>query len=340
MTIKEIHDSIHEIHDKSADARTKVKGRRAAIAKLATVVERTRKKRIVPEGCLGWLSTTQSDAINSSDKYRVQFRGVEIGHLVPAASSSKNPSAIFHPKAEVLKKLNWPESEKSAGPWSWDEHAALITKFMQQCEAYTGFKKKNEREIQWQLAHVLTNDKTHVALEWMAALAWNGLFHEVGVSVNKDGVFGKKPGNIDLLVRRGRGFGSGYLVFEVKKPRNTDVQAALKQALRYATALDIEANTPDDEVNRANYRLVFGATGTKILNIGAVLVMEDSDKVRKVAPELLQQACRERGASKIDRLGLLLYTYDEKHDKATSWDWLPGWDATKPMNPKRSPTGE
>jgi hypothetical protein len=115
-------------------------------------------------------------------------------------------------------------------------------------------------------------------------------------------------------------------VFELKKPGVTKVEEALQQALRYATALDIEANEGKQE-NRENYHTIFGSKGKGRLEIGAVVVLEDKGKIRRDAPAILQQYWAEHGDSKIDRIGMLLYKFDQ--NKVKSWEWLPGWDARK-----------
>ena len=54
--------------------------------------------------------------------------------------------------------------------------------------------------------------------------------------------------------------------------------------------------------------------------------MEDSYDVQSCAPAILEKTWKERGESKLDRIGMLLYKFDKSTGKAGSWEWLPGWD--------------
>ena len=159
------------------------------------------------------------------------------------------------------------------------------------------------------------------SLEHLRAVEWHKCFTEVGVSVTSEGTVG--TGNIDLVVRRGKGANRGFLVFEVKGPGTKNVEATLKQALRYATALAIEANG-GSERECDDYHAVFGSKGKKPLQIDAVIVMEDIPEVCRRAEKLVPQYLADRGDSAINRIGVLLYKFDGK--AVSAWRWLPGRD--------------
>lgn len=266
----------------------------------------------------------QSDGYNKSiGSARVQLLGIEAGELLLDHSTEK-PSFLFYPNKKIRSK----HPELPDSPWKWSKdgrHGQAIREFLKLCESHPKAKPDNEREIQWQLAHAFKKDKSG-ALRGFQTVKWHGLFTEIGVSVTESGKLG--TGNIDLVVRRGKGGQRGFLVFELKKPGDTKIEAALIQALQYATALHIEVNN-GGLGNQENYRKVFGAGGTKKLKISAVIVMEDDTdgRIRRDAPDIMKRYSDNRGDSPIDRLGVLLYTFK---GKVTSWQWLKGWDARTP----------
>lgn len=141
--------------------------------------------------------------------------------------------------------------------------------------------------------------------------------------MTKDGKTG--TGNIDLVVRRGKGADRGFLVFEVKGPEEKNVEEALKQALRYATALSIESNGGTKR-NREDYHAVFESKGKETLQIDAAIVMADIPEVRCRAADLVSQYLADRGESAIERIGVLLYDFDAKAGAVRAWKWLEGRD--------------
>jgi hypothetical protein len=334
MNLQEIQDSIQKLLSTEAGL-AKVAGRRKIIAKLAVSLNKATvetKPRL--RSRKAWFSTTQGDAENAKGKIRVQLLGLDIGYLSFDTTTPPKPRYLFHPKPPIVREVFRDCPVADLRPWCWShskKDAARINQFLERCESkHPRAKADNEKEIQWQLADALLSD-TVGPLKHLRPLTWNKLFTEIGVSVAETGEPG--TGNIDLLVRRlGGAQGAGFLVFELKKPGEKGVEAALQQALRYAMALHIEANDckeskERDLENRGNYRTVFGSRGNAKLKMGAVVVLENTETVKSKALEILAQYGGQLKGSRVDRIGMLLYGFDKKERKVTSWEWLPGWDA-------------
>lgn len=331
MNLAMIHD---EVVNALKSNTAKVKQRRDAIAALAKALtiaasaKATQKRDALLPPLLrrrkAWFSTTQTDAANADICIRLQLLGVDVGALRYSCGARSDENHFwFYPKKHLVTLLGFPD----CGPWKWSNDpkaARLIRQFFDKCATVKGAKAHNEREIQWQLANALQSGDD--ALRNLQPVTWNGCYTEIGVSVNKTGQPG--TGNIDLLVRRGKGGQRGFIVFELKKPGDKGIVKALQQALRYATALNCEANEGDTD-NQANYHVVFGSRGKAKLKVGAAVVLDagDGDRVRNRATAILKQYWAKRGESQIDRIGVLLYKFDPKTKKAKNWEWLSGWDA-------------
>lgn len=318
MSLQTIQEAINVKLGSSQGGR-KVDSRRAKMKDIAAALKRIPK---LPRLCSrnAWFSTTQSDVIKADGEIMVQLFGIKIAEIV-LDTTEPHPYYTFSPDELVCKNIEW----KDRGPWEWShnkKHAEKINRFIEVCEKYPRAKSDNEREIQWQLAQELKSD-TKGPFKNLQPVTWNGRFTEIGVSITMHGNLG--TGNIDLVVRRKRGF----LVFELKKPGDSEIEDALTQASRYAIALNIEANEGGKE-NLKNYRAVFGARGDSELNIGAVAVLEDNEAVRKKAHEILPLFRGNTNNTRVDRIGVLLYKFDKNEGKVTSWEWLPKWDAREP----------
>ncbi|MFA5262705.1 MAG: hypothetical protein WC378_02700 [Opitutaceae bacterium] len=323
MNLATIHDKVENTlkanPQKVEQRRKAIEAVRAGLAKvkdLQAPILRHRK---------AWFSTTQGHTAKGNGCARVQVLGLNVGQL----SLVTKPDEAFYefiPNEGYLKSLGFPN-----GPWRWSKskkHGQQINSFLKECETLPGANADNEREIQWQLAEALRSEKGGV-LRYLQPVTWDRRFTEIGVSVTASGKPG--TGNIDLLVRQGKGAQGCFLVFELKKPVRNGVkafEAALQQALRYATALNFEANKGGNK-NLENYRVVLNSKGTRKLEIGAVVVVEDTKVVRENADKILKEYTEDRGGSDIKRLGVLLYKFDKSEGKAHSWAWLPGWPSKK-----------
>ena len=294
----------------------KVEKRRGKIAALAAALQRAPKVPLLRSRGV-WFSTTQTDATMAKGVARAQLNGIELGELRLNSSAYE-----LHPSKKMAPYTK--EQGLCPPPWQWShnrKHGEAIRTFLKSCKHHPRAKKDNEREIQWQLAAALEAGRKVTALRNLRPVTWNGLYTEIGVAVNRTGKIG--DGTIDLIVRR-RG---GFLLFELKRPGETEVEEALWQVLRYANTFCFEANA-GDENNRRNYRKVLGSSGSGKLRIGAVVVMEDDKlgKVRDAARKLLDDYWSNPGGSKIDRIGMLLYKFDREKRNVSSWEWLPRWD--------------
>jgi hypothetical protein len=316
-TLAEVHD---ETMERLREKPEIVTGRREKIAALRKRIDES-KVLVFPrcpqlrrrQNC--WFSTDQSDSKKKTKVVKVQVMGVDVGRVKLDAKSN---SWTFSPDENkfpdlVDRKWNWSHDPKDA--------KKIRTFLKEQCFAHAKAKRDSEREIQWVLANDL-GSTTHEALRWLQPVTLKNHFTEFGVAITESGK--ASTGNIDLMVRRGKGAKRGFLVFELKEPESIDVEKALQQAIRYATTLEYEANKDgSDSNNLENYHIVFGSAGKGPLQVGAVVVMEM--KVAKIAKELLEQYWSDHGRSLIDRLGFLLYEF--KNDKVVSWQWLKDWDA-------------
>ena len=166
------------------------------------------------------------------------------------------------------------------------------------------------------------------------------------MSINNKGNEG--TGNIDILARRKGGRESEFVVFEVKRGGVNAVEKTFTQALRYAIALHIEANDPNldgqnedndrekkRKENRGIYRKAFGCNGDSSLKISAVIVMEDTDKIRDKVSKVLAgyRTAADDPELFVDPryVGALLFTKIKVgRVEKYQWKWHPeGWDPRK-----------
>lgn len=214
-------------------------------------------------------------------------------------------------------------------------------------------KADTERFIQWKLAKALSGPKnqepprtSHPELSGLQPLKWFNKFHEVGVAINNKGNEG--TGNIDILARRKGGRESEFVVFEVKRGGVNAVEKTFTQALRYAIALYIEANDPNldgqnedndrekkRKENRGFYRKAFGCNGDSILKFSAVIVMEDTPRIRAEVSRVLAECKIAADDPELfiepRYVGALLFTKTKVGDvEKYQWKWHPeGWDPSK-----------
>jgi hypothetical protein len=314
LTLARIHEEVTFWLTANPKKVQKRRGKIAAVAEGLRKLENLEKMEKIPtlRPRMAWFSTTQTQAQMGRGQMNLQVLGKAAGTL----SLDSERKWMFEPNLKGARES-----------WQWSKNpkdAKKIREFLLKAKNARGNKLADEREIQWQLADALRSHKQITACRGFQSVTWNGCFTEIGVSVNRDGKRDAQgAGTLDLMVRHGRG--SGFLVLEVKAPGDSKVEAALIQALRYATALEFEANEGGDE-NQKNYNVVFGSNDKCKLKIGAVVVMKDGREVRRDAPAILHRNWKERGNSKVDRIGMLLYKFDRSTGKANSWDWLPGWD--------------
>ncbi|MFT3829206.1 MAG: hypothetical protein QM691_05800 [Opitutaceae bacterium] len=316
MNLKSIYQEISEVLRKNP---TKVDARRRAVAALRKGLEKGTSLSLPRRRA--WFSTTQTDTMHGKAGARVQVLGIEAGELLLSPEAAGG--YMFVPNTKLFP-------HHAGVRWVWSGKTSdgkKIRAFLQQeCEGHPQADRSNEREIQWQLAAALGAKSDE--LRNLAAVKWNKRFTEIGVSVTKDGKAG--TGNIDLVVRRGKGSDRGFLVFEIKAPGEDDVEATLKQSLGYATALSIEANEGPLHYRR-DYNAVFGSGAAKRLQIDAVIAMEDCPAVRRRASSLVRQCLADRGGSSIERIGVLLYSFDRKIGSVRHWKWLEGFDPRQPL---------
>ena len=337
MTITELHkQTVASLKENPS----KVAQRRAAIAELARGNERTLKldRPTLRRRAGIWFSTSQGNTFAGKGELCVQLLGVGVGSLVFDESEKR---WWFRP------------TKKGVSSWRWSnnrEDGALINKYLEarivEIRAARQNSRGNEREIQWQLASALSSEKKirNRNLRGLRPVSIGGFPLEIGVSVSRNGgVNNRSTGNIDLLlVKRGGSVGGRMLVLELKAPgvnKEKSIQGALEQAIRYATALDFEANgdrdeTAEQQMNLATYRSAFGLkeSGKGWLGLGIVVAMEDAGPdFRDAARKQLNECCRELGKSPIKWIDILLYDYDKAGETADGWRWLENWSPPSPL---------
>lgn len=311
--IAELHAAVAAELSKKPEV---VNKRREAIAELREGKSKGHKFQSPRKRRNVWFSTTQTDTISAKSIIRVQFLGIEVGQL---KLNEDKTYFVFHPDGK-----KFPAFLNKKWRWSGDaKDAKEIRQFLAVCAKHPKATPENERDIQWQLANAIRDTKLE-PFRNLQPVTMCKRFTEIGVSVKISGK--AATGNIDLMVRRK---GGGYLVFEVKAPREKDVKKPLQQALLYATALHIEANEGKLK-DLENYHSVFGAKRKEKLKIGAVIVIKNSPEIRREAEDIITQYSNDRGGSKIDRIGVLLYDFEDR--KVTGWTWLPRWDPRKPQS--------
>ena len=322
----------------TADGINKLESRRRAICRVAEVAKDIEKWGWADRTwglCRRpgiWFSTTQGQAAQADTDgcvLSVQMLGREIGKL--QINRKATARYVFIP----LKKFK-PNRDR----WDWSRnpgHGQEIRKFLKALKENQKWdvKKVQEREIQWQLAEQLDNITTG-PLKNLSTVRWVGCPTEIGVSLTAKGNIG--TGTIDLLVRRRSGGkkGAQFLVFEVKRPgKAAKPKPTLIQAIRYAVALHVEAN--ENEKTRRCYRTAFGSRKEANLLFGAVIVMENTPDNREAGEKALKQLNPHADPThnaKADRLGMLLYTWNNETKRAHSWTWLKEGDPReKPADP-------
>lgn len=262
-----------------------------------------------------WFSTTQTKTSKRIEDISCQYHGTEVGLLI----CEKHGQYLFKPLLDEYIEPNAPTA-----PWKWSHDAKDAQAIRKYIDNYVPKLNdpSNEREIQWQLAEALLKTGKADSLRKLQNVTWKGRFTEIGVAIPKEETRSNGTGTIDLLVkRRGGKSGAGFLVFEVKKPSESDVEATLIQAMRYAMCLHKEANKND--FTKTTYRKVFGSNGANNMSFGAVIVMHNNDKVNQ---QLRKHSAEIQNYNKtfyinkiVDRIGVLLYDFDSA--KVTNWHW-------------------
>jgi hypothetical protein len=141
-----------------------------------------------------------------------------------------------------------------------------------------------ERTAQGQLLRSFFATPKHPLLRNLSPVAPAGFMMEIPAPVAASGALTDGTGNIDLLLRTGRGRNSRFVVCELKKPGAAiDPYTVLRQAIRYATALCVEVNGIEGAIAPANpalYRKLYGASGNSKLRFGAMAAIDAQNEPR------------------------------------------------------------
>lgn len=322
MNYRELESKISAI-SVSDEGTKKLKDRRKMMRKMSTAANRLQKAKNVDfprirRGVVGMTFTVTQGAVTDSKNgllFKVEIKGIGVGTI-----KLINDEYRFFPND---KSTDVTQEEKNRG-WAWSNKSAdgeNIRDYLKNLKD----EISSEREIQWQMFRAIKNNDTE-CLKRIQPVAIAGFPCEIPTWILRDGRLAENAGNIDALIRKlGGGKGASYLVFELKGPKDKSPEIALRQALGYAIALSIESNDKDDKHCQKEYRALFGGKGDAPLNYGAVIVIKDTDENREKAKKALEKfkpIADQDYKPLVDRIGVLLYEWEDTNKKAINWSWL------------------
>jgi len=139
-----------------------------------------------------------------------------------------------------------------------------------------------ERTTQGRLVRSFFEGKKHELLRQLKPVAPDGFMMEMPAPVSASGPLKVGTGNIDLLLHAGQGRNARFVVCELKKPGAAiDPYVALRQAICYAAALDVEVNGIEGAIapaDRSLYRKLFGTTGESKLRFGVLAAIDEKNE--------------------------------------------------------------
>ncbi len=215
------------------------------------------------------LSITQGALLNAGDTIvaSVEVNGRGVGKLEFHARAAAPTFTTLE-----KKRLVWSNTTRSR------EHrndARLIREYLANASEQ---KRVPERTAQGQLLRSFFATPKHALLRNLSPVAPAGFMMEIPAPVAASNALKDGTGNIDLLLRSGRGRYAGFVVCELKKPGATiDPYVVLRQAIRYAAALNVEVNGIEGVIKPANsslYRKLYGATGDSKLRFGSMAAID------------------------------------------------------------------
>lgn len=300
---------VREVHEllATAEGRTRVLARREHAKKMAEGLRRWDKELkscrmryrravfTVTQGALEGALGRRASLVVS-----VEVNGVGVGQIV----FSPTCVPMFSASKEFDEPLAWSGNARDG---------ATINAYLDRCGQS---KSMPEREVQGQMSARFR------ALFESAAKPPGGLvpvrpagcMMEIPTAVAASKTLQVGGGAIDILARTGRGTTGWFVACELKRHDSSEhVEDVLRQAIRYATALDVEVNGAGflPPADAATYRELFGGSGNTRLRFGALAA------VSALRRDQITRAFRDLDPPKRTWLGALLYTQDSNGLRAT-----------------------
>lgn len=268
----------------SPEGREKIEHRRAHAKKLAEGLRRwneLKSGRMRRRGAV--LTVTQGALEKALSRRRVlqvsvEVNGVGVGKI--QFSSQHRPIFIA---SDPGSKLEWSGNARDG---------AMINAYLEKCRSR---KSMPERHVQGDMSarfRALFEDNNKPP-GGLVPVRPAGCMMEIPTAVAASSTLKVGGGAIDILARTGRGRTGWFVACELKKPDSSEhVYDVLRQAIRYATALDVEVNgfgaLPPAEPDV--YRELFGGTGSARPRFGALAAVsalqheQVSDALLALAP--------------------------------------------------------
>jgi hypothetical protein len=218
------------------DGLKKLRERRKFAAKMANALEALdalKPKRKMTRGAV--LTVNQGSLQNGKRGLRVfvELHGQRVGEIIfPGPGSPDHP--VFTctkptASAKIGAKFQWSLNRKDGD---------AIKKYLASCETLRPQPERSAWKpvVRWMLA-----TKEPGTLTGLRPVMPAGCMMEMPVAVTANLAVG--TGNIDILARSGRGRAGRFIACELKAPdANVKSYLVLRQAIRYAAALDAEIN--------------------------------------------------------------------------------------------------
>jgi len=262
------------------DGKKKIRQRRSASARMARGLQGLEASGWVLKasrrqvGSDQTVFTVRQGSLQNSEKGLVVFVelcGNGVGTLLPPRSNRGYP--ILRTTEPDPRELEWAGRD--------------AREYIRAC---SNMKQPSpERDLQGVILHDLLKSPKHELLRNLWPVRPANCLMEIPTAIQRRGQIG--TGNIDLLVRTGRGRWPTFVICELKVDKTTPYDAMV-QAIHYAVALDVEVNGIANEIepaDRALYRFLLGSNSTAQdpLRIGAMAIIPNRPGVEKATHEAL-----------------------------------------------------
>ncbi len=300
---------VREVHEllATAEGRARVLARREHAKKMADGLRRWGEELkscrmryrgaifTVTQGALEGALTRRASLIVS-----VEVNGVGVGQL----EFSPERPPMFCATKDLDEPLAWSGNARDG---------AKINAYLEHCALS---KAMPERDVQGQMSARFRAlfDGAEKPLGGLVPVRPTGCMMEIPTAVAASKTLHVGGGAIDILARTGRGRTGWFVACELKRSESAELaEDVLRQAIRYATALDVEVNgcgllPPADATV---YRELFGGSGGARLRFGALAA------VSALRRDQVVQALSDLSPPTNTWLGALLYKQDANRLRAT-----------------------
>lgn len=308
MTATTYEQLVRQVHDllATAEGRERISARREHATKMAKGLRRwtdeLKNGRMRYRGAV--LTITQGGLERALGRdgaltVSVEVNGIGVGQIV------------FSPTQQPLFFST--DAPTTGLVWSGDAvHGAKIRAYLKQRRSS---KSMPERHVQGHMSARFRAlfDGGESPPGGLVPVRPAGCMMEIPTAVAASKTLQVGGGAIDILARTGRGRSGWFIACELKKLDSTERPAdVLRQAIRYATALDIEVNGRGllPPADAAIYRELFGGSGTAAIRFGALAAIATANR------DQVRDAFIGLAAPKEAWLGALLYTQEGKQLRA------------------------